>query len=114
MCVCGGLGPIPTDPGLGVHHVGPWGWERKQAGEIELRPVGTDHKQHNGPALEVGRPWKLLEALSSPCSAPRLHTELFHIIKPSYLIPGYHTCSQQQTELQSNCSAKAGVATAAS
>lgn len=29
----------------------------------------------------MGRPWKLLEALSSPCSAPRLHTELFPIIK---------------------------------
>lgn len=114
MCVGGLLGLAPTNSGWG-HHVGTWCWG-KAAGwrELELRPAGADHKQHNGPASEVGRPWKLLEALSVPCSAPRLHTELFHIIKPSYLIPGYHTCSQQQAELQSNCSAKAGVATAAS
>lgn len=38
----------------------------------------------------------------------------FPSLKPSHLIPGYHACFQQQAELQSNRSAKAAVATAAS
>lgn len=75
-----------------------------------------DHKEANnimGQPQRQARLGKLLAALSSPCSTPRLHTELFHIIKPPYFVPGYCTRCLHQAELQSNCFAKAGVATAA-
>ena len=55
-----------------------------RAGRGWLHP---DHKEANnimGPPQRQARLGKLLEALSSPCRAPRLHTELFHIINPPY------------------------------
>lgn len=41
-----------------------------------------------GQAQRQASPGKLLEALRSPYSAPRLHRELFHIIKPPILSLG--------------------------
>lgn len=83
------------------------------AGRGRLHP---DHREANnimGQPQRQARLGKLLEALSSPCSTPRLHTELFHIIKPPYSVPGCCTLRLHWAELQSSCFAKAGVATAA-
>lgn len=47
----------------------------------------SDHKATNNIMGQPQRPassGKLLEALSSPPSAPRLYTELFHIINPPF------------------------------
>lgn len=75
-----------------------------------------DHKAANnimGQPQRRARQGKLLEALSRPCSTPRLHTELFHIIKHAYFVPGCCRLSLHRAGLQSNCFTKAGVSTVA-